>query len=87
MSILFNQCSSTGRFVASSIHDMELTGFGSYREQTSLREEKSKPKGLIRGKTKIGQVLSVKVTNYVERDGFEIKIDSMKKKMDLKFGL
>ena len=45
---------------------------------TSPRDDKrSKPKGWIRGNTKIGPVLEVKVTNYLERDGIEVKIGSM----------
>ena len=54
----------------------ELEGFGyagSCRENASPRDDKgSKPQGWIRGKTKIGLVLEVKVTNYLERYGIEV---------------
>ena len=47
---------------------------------TSLRDDKgSKPKGLIRGKTKNGQVLEVKGTNHLERCRIENEIDTMQK--------
>ena len=62
-----------------TFHDIELAGFGSAgscRENTSLRDDKgSKPKGWIRWNTKIGPVLEVKVTYYLERYGIEVKIE------------
>ena len=39
-------------------------------------DDRSKPKGWIRENTRVGQVLDVKVTNYLERYGIEVKIDS-----------
>ena len=64
-----------------TIHDMDLTGFGyaeSCREYTSSRSDKrSIPKGLIRGNTKVGSEMEVKVTNHLEHHGIEIMIDSM----------
>ena len=46
----------------------------------SRRDEKgSKTKGWIRGNTQIRPASEVKVTNYLERDGIEIKIDFMRK--------
>ena len=66
-----------------AIHDIELTGFGyagSCREYTSPRDdERSTPKEWIRGDTKIGPVLEVKVTHHLYQHGIEIKIDSMQK--------
>ena len=63
-----------------TIHDIELAGFGctgSCRECTSPRDdERSKPKGWIRENTQIGPVLEVKVANYLQRYGIEVKIDS-----------
>ena len=48
------------------------------REYTSRRDDKgSKPKAFIRGNAQIGTALEVKITNHLERDGIEIKIDSM----------
>ena len=56
-----------------TIHDIELAGFGcagSCGENTSRRgDERSKPKGWIRGNTKNAPVLEVKVTNFLERYG------------------
>ena len=50
----------------------------SCREYTSLRDDKeSKPKGLVRGNTKNGPALQVKVANYLQRYGIEVKTDSM----------
>ena len=60
---------------------MDLTGFGyagSCREYTSPRnDERSTPKGWIRGDTNIGP-LEVKVTYHLYQYGIEINIDSMK---------
>ena len=41
-------------------------------------DERSIPKGWIRGNTKIGPVLEVKVTYHLYQHGIEIKVDSMK---------
>ena len=41
--------------------------------------ERSQPKEFIRGNTKIGPVLEVDVTNHLERNGLEIKIDCIQK--------
>ena len=47
-------------------------------KNTSPRDdERSIPKGWVRGNTKGGPVLQVNVTNYLERYGIEIKTDSM----------
>ena len=66
-----------------AVHDIELTGFGyagSCREYTSPRDdERSTPKEWIRGDTKIGPILEVKVTHHLYQHGIEIKIDSMQK--------
>ena len=65
-------------FVA--VHDKQLAGLrcaGSCREYKSPRDDGgSEAKAWIRGGTKIGLVLEVKVTNHKERYGMEIKIDS-----------
>ena len=64
-----------------TLHDIELAGFGfagSCREYTSSRDDKrSKPRRWIRENTKIGPVLEVTVTSYLERYGIQVKIDSM----------
>ena len=65
-----------------TLHDMDLTRFGyagSCREYTFPRsDERSTPKGWIRGNTKISSVLEVKVTCHLYQHGIEIKVDSMK---------
>ena len=65
-----------------TIHDIWLAGLGrvgSCRENTALQdEERSQPKGWIRGNTEVGPVLEVKVTHHSYHIGIEIKIDSMK---------
>ena len=51
---------------------------GSCREHTSLRSEESFPRGVwIRGSTKIGQVLDMKVCSHQGRYGVEIMIGSL----------
>ena len=73
------EVSPTQYFV--TIQDTELAGFGyagSCREFPSPRDDKeSRPTGCIRGNTKLGPVLEVKVTNCLERYGIETGIDSM----------
>ena len=65
-----------------TIHDIWLAGLGrvgSCRENTALQdEERSQPKGWIRGNTEVGPVLEVKVTHHSYHIGIDIKIDSMK---------
>ena len=67
------------RFV--TIHDLD-DGFGNAgacREYTLLRsDENSTPKGWIRGNTKIGPVLEVKVTHHSYQCGIEIRVGSLK---------
>ena len=64
-----------------TIHDMD-DGFGNdgvCREYTLPRsDENYTPKGWIRGETKIGPVLEVKVTHHLYQDGMEIRVRSLK---------
>ena len=67
---------SLGQYFVTT-HDTQLVGLGcagSCREYTSPRDDKrSKPKGWIRGNTKIGPVSEVKVANDLKRCGIEVK--------------
>ena len=71
-----------GQFFVTT-HDIQLAGFGcasSCRESTFPRDDRrSKLIGLVRRNTRIEPVLEVKGTNHLERNGVEIKIDSMQK--------
>ena len=73
-----------------TLHYIDLNGFGragSCRECTSSRsDETSTPKRWIRGDTKIGPVLQVKVTYRLYKCGIEIGVTSLKK-ADLNRGL
>ena len=73
---------SPGQFYV-TIHDIHLAGFcctSSCPEKTFPRDdERSKSREAMRGNTRIGPVLEVKVTEHLDRYGIEIKIDSMKK--------
>ena len=67
----YNSSCSCGRIYGST---------SSCREYTYHRsDERSQPKGSIRGNTKIGQVLEVMVTKRCYGYGIEIKIGSVKK--------
>ena len=43
-------------------------------------DDRSEPEVLIRGNTKFGQVMEVKITKHFDRQGIDIKIDSMQKR-------
>ena len=64
-------------------HDIQLAGVcctNSCREYSHPRNDhRSEPKEAIRGNTKIGPVLVVKVTRHFDHSGIKIKIDSMQK--------
>ena len=70
-----------------TFHDFD-DGFGSAgscREYKLPRsDELSTPKGLIRGNTKIGSVLEVKITYHLYQYGIKIRVETL---MDLKHGL
>ena len=78
----FKRNVSLGHFFV-AIHDIQMAGFGctnSCREYSHLRNDhRSEPKGAIRGNTKFGPVLEVKVTKDFDLSGIEIKIDSLQK--------
>ena len=73
---------SLGQLFA-TIHDVQLEGFccsNSCREHSHPRNDhRSEPEGAIRGSTKIGPVLEVKVTTHFVRCVIEIKIGSVSK--------
>ena len=65
-----------------TIHDTDFNGFGhagSCREHASPRsDETSSPKAWIRGDTKIGPVLEVKITYQLYQYGIEMRVNTMK---------
>ena len=73
---------SLGQLFA-TIRDVQLEGFccsNSCREYSHPRHDhRSEPEGAIRGSTKIGPVLEVKVTTHFVRCVIEIKISSVSK--------
>ena len=78
----FKRNVSRGQFFI-TIPDVQMAGYSSTsscREYTHPRSDnRSQPKGFVRGNTKIGPELEIKTTKEFDRHGIDTKIDSKQK--------